>query len=182
MRKCNAVISVLLLVMFLVHMAAGIFKLSGVMPGGGSIMTGISHTMLCLIAVHIIIGVKLTADSVAAVRKSGASYFKENRLFWIKRISGFAVLLFVVCHVVIFLGRNDEAYRLNYFGGIQLISQLLMVLSLAVHILTNIKPLMLSLGIGKAKSFLADALIVAAVLLLVSAAGFVIYYIRWSIM
>ena len=181
MRKCNAVLSMGILALFLIHAIAGAFQLSGFIPGGSAIMQKIAYVMVCLIFIHFIIGVKLTADTLKAIKKSGTSYFKENKLFWVRRISGFAVMLFVICHIIIFLGRNDGAYRLNLFKGVQLTSQLLLVLSIAVHVITNIKPLMIAIGAKSYKVFLTDVILVLSVLLVFMGIAFVIYYLRWNV-
>lgn len=181
MRKCNAVLSIGILALFLIHAISGAFQLFGFISGGSAVMEKIAFAMVCLIFVHFIIGIKLTADTLKAVKKSGASYFKENKLFWIRRISGFAVMLFVIFHIMIFLGTNNVAYRLNLFEGIQLASQLLLVLSVAVHVITNIKPLMISIGTKSYKMFLTDIVLVLSVLLVFMGIAFIIYYLRWNV-
>ena len=139
MRKWNALLSMGILVLFLIHAIAGGFQLAGIFSGGSVLMQGMAWLMLILIVLHMMIGFKLTADTCKTCKESGISYFKENKLFWIRRISGFAVMLFILCHVFIFVGRNQNGiYRLNQFGTIQLISQILLVISIAVHVLTNI--------------------------------------------
>ena len=181
MRKWNAILSMGILALFLIHAIAGSFQLSGFIHGGSAIMEKIARAMVCLIFIHFVIGIKLTADTVKAVKKSGTSYFKENKLFWIRRISGFAVMLFVIFHIMIFLGTNNGAYRLNLFEGIQLSSQLLLVLSVAVHVVTNIKPLMISIGAKSYKMFLTDIILVLSVLLVFMGAAFIVYYLRWNV-
>ncbi len=181
MRKLNAVLSMGILALFIVHAIAGAFQLSGIIPGGSVIMEKIAQVMVCLIFIHFIIGIKLTADTFTAIKKSGTSYFKENKLFWIRRISGLAVMLFVIFHIMIFLGTNNGAYRLNLFEGIQLASQLLLVLSVAVHVITNIKPLMISFGAKSYKVFLTDIILILSVLLVFMGIAFVIYYLRWNV-
>ena len=181
MRKWNAVLSMGILALFLIHAIAGAFQLFGFIPGGSALMQALAYAMVCLIFIHFVIGIKLTADTFKALKKSGASYFKENKLFWIRRISGFAVMIFVLFHIMIFIGRNDGAYRLNLFEGIQLASQLLLVLSVAVHVITNIKPLMLSIGAKSYRAFLTDVILVLSVLLLFMGVAFVIYYLRWNV-
>ena len=73
------------------------------------------------------------------------------------------------------------AYRLRPFGGPQLAEQLLLVLCLGVHILTNLRPLRISLGGRRLGAFLGDALLVLSVLLLVMALAFAVYYRRWNL-
>lgn len=181
MRKWNTLLSICIIILFLIHAVAGGFQLMGLLPGGNGILSVLAKILLLLITIHAVIGVKLTWDSMAACKKSGVSYYKENRLFWARRISGFAVMLFILIHVILFLGKNDGAYRLNYFGSFQLATQILMVLSLAIHMITNINPLMISFGVLKMKEYAVDILVVLSGILLFTGTGFVIYYIRWII-
>lgn len=181
MRKWNAILSMGILALFLIHAIAGAFQLSGFIPGGSAIMEKMAFAMVCLIFIHFVIGIKLTVDTIKAIIKSGTSYFKENKLFWIRRISGLAVMLFVIFHIMIFLGTNNGAYRLNLFEGIQLASQLLLVISVAVHVVTNIKPLMISIGAKSYKMFLTDIILVLSVLLVFMGAAFIVYYLRWNV-
>ena len=179
-RKINAILGTAMIVLFLAHMIMGGLQLAGIMPGGNSLMKIGAVLLFVLTMVHTVIGVILTAATLKARKKSGAGYFRENRLFWVRRISGFALMLFLVSHIMIFSGRtNGEVFRLNLFDIPQLISSLLFVASLLVHIVTNIRPLMLALGAGRAKDFLADCAFVLSVLLLAAGAAFVIYYFRW---
>ncbi|MBR1393362.1 MAG: hypothetical protein IJ561_05955 [Ruminococcus sp.] len=182
MRKLNAVLAMGITALFLVHAITGAFQLMGVMSGGSAFLSVLSWVMLGLIVLHVIISVKLTVDTVVAIKRAKASYFKENKLFWIRRISGLAVMLFIVCHVVIFMGRNEDgAYRLALFEGVQLATQILLVLSLALHILSNIRPLMLALGVKSFKDALIDAMLVLSVIMLFAGAGFAIYWLRWNV-
>ena len=70
--------------------------------------------------------------------------------------------------------------RLEVFNTGRLISQLLMVAALGVHIITNIRPMFISLGIKGIKKYVVDILVVLSVLLLVFAVAFVVYFARWA--
>ena len=182
MRKINAVLSMGILVLFLIHAVTGGLQLSGFLSGGNVVLSVMAWVMLVLIAAHLLIGCKLTADTLRSMKRSGASYFKENQLFWLRRISGFAIMLFIVCHLLIFqTSAEDGAVRLHLFAGVQLVTQLLLVVSIAVHVLSNIRPLMIALGAKRYKTVLLDVLVILATLLLASGIGFVIYYIRWNL-
>ena len=90
-------------------------------------------------------------------------------------------MIFILFHVLIFLGKEENGiYRLHYFGILQLISQILLVISIAVHVLTNIKPLMLAAGTKSYAKILTDILFILSVILILSGIGFVIYYLRWN--
>ncbi|MBR1851759.1 MAG: pilus assembly protein PilX [Lachnospiraceae bacterium] len=182
MRKANAVISMAILVLLVIHAVAGGFQLMGVLSGGNQVLAVLSWIMTGLIALHIIIGVKLTIDTVRAIRKSGVSYPRENRIFWARRISGFAVMLFVFCHIAIFLGPSGEVYRLTVFEEGQLATQILLVLSIAVHVLTNIKPLLISFGIKGFRVYVKDVLFILAIVMLFGGIAMVVYYLRWNVL
>jgi hypothetical protein len=138
--------------------------------------------MVGFIVLHVILSLKLTFDSVRTMRRAGVSYWKENRLFWVRRISGFSLILFMALHAMIFEGDVENgAYRLNLFGGVQLAVNLLMVLSLLIHLSCNIGPLRISLGLEDRKNVRLDILLVLSVLLLLAGIAFVVYYIRWSV-
>lgn len=180
MRKWNAIISAGILILFLVHGVAGAFQMVGVFPGGSAVLKWISWVMMGLMTLHTLIGAKLTRDTILACRKSGASYFKDNKLFWARRISGLAIFVLIFFHVALFMGRNTGVYRLNYFGGAQLVLQILLVLSIAVHVITNVNPLLIAFGMKKVKEYAVDILIVLSVLLMFAGLAFFVYYIRWS--
>ena len=182
MRKLNSVLAMGTVVLFLVHAAVGGLQLAGLLPGGSRVMTILAWAMVAFIALHTLIGIKLTADTLSAMRKSGAGYFRENKLFWVRRISGAAVMLFIVSHIVLFMGETyGGVFGLSLFDGVRLAGQILLVLSAAVHIITNIKPMMISFGIKNGRELSIDILLILSGVLVLAGAGFVVYYIRWRI-
>ena len=181
MRKWNALLSMGILVLFLIHAVLGGFQLAGMMPGGRKILTVLAWLMTVLIAAHGILGCILTVQTLIAQKKAGAAYRKENRLFWTRRMSGFAVMLLILTHIVIFLGSPaGGVYRLHLFGVVQMISQILLVMTVAVHVLTNIKPLMLALGARGFREFFTDILLILSVILCFCGIAFLIYFLRWQ--
>lgn len=180
MRKLNAILAMGTVVMFLVHAVMGGMILMGFIPGGNTVMKVLAEVMMICITGHVILSIKLTADTVIAVKRSGAHYFKENKMFWIRRISGLAVMLFIVAHLEIFGKDGGDPVRLALFEGPQLVTQLLLVVSLIVHILTNIRPLMLSLGAKSYKELALDIVLILSMILLFAGAGFAVYYFRWQ--
>jgi len=181
MRKLNVIVSMLLIILFLIHTIAGSFQLMKIIPGGNELMKNLSYFMLFLIGVHIVIGTKLTIDSVKVGIKSGKFYFRENAVFWTRRITGFAMILLIICHVLLFTS-NGEVFRLNDFNEVQLVFSILLVFTLLVHILANIRPLLISFGISGFRLYIKDILLVLAIISLLGAFAFAIYYLRWNIM
>ena len=178
MRKANAVITAVMMLLFVIHGVMGAFQLIGV---GGIWHKVIARTAAGLCIIHAVIGVKLTVDTIRASKKAGVSYFRENRIFWARRISGFAVLVMLFFHIGAFTTYVDSAVRLLPFGGARLAAQIALVICIAVHIITNVKPMLISFGIKSLKAYAADILFVVSILLLFMAAAFVIYFLRWNV-
>ena len=181
MRRINALLTAGIMILFLLHLFWGVFIMLGVVPGGSDAFSVCSYLMLGLTAAHIGIGCKLTCDTLTAIKRSGVSYPGQNRLFWIRRLSGYALILFMLAHVWVFRGQNiDGAFRLRHYDRMAFAVQILMVISLAVHLLTNIRPLKIAFGIEDRKNSKTDVLIVLSAALVLSAIGFVIYLLRWQ--
>jgi len=186
MRKWNAMISAAILILFLVHAIAGIFELAGLVPGGSTILTACTYIMVVLLVMHVAIGIKLTADTFKAQKAAPGGtpanrYLRENSLFWTRRISGMVLMVMLVFHAVIMSGESGAAYRLNLFEGPQLAASVLLILALAVHILSNIRPLYIAFGIRRGRIYLKDVMFVLAVVLAAACAAFIIYYLRWNV-
>lgn len=171
--------TVCILICFALHGILGALSLVG---AGEETVRVLAYITLGLVAVHVILGVSLTARSIRVWRMTKAPYLKANRLFWARRISGLAVMILLFFHVGAFGYMNGDAYRLSYFGTFRLITQILLVLSIALHIITNVKPMLIALGERKLRTKTGDILLVLAVLLLFFAAAFIIYFIHWNTM
>ena len=178
MRKWNAILTVAIMALFLLHAIFGAFQLFGVGP---TALKAIAWAALALVAAHTLIGVKLTGDSIKVWKKTGVGYFKQNKLFWARRVSGFAVMVLLVFHMTAFGYYSNGAYRLRWFTDYKLATQLLLVAVLAVHIITNVKPMLISFGVRSLKKYVGDILFVLSVLLLFTAAAFIVYYLRWNV-
>lgn len=182
MRKINAILAVSILVLFVMHGIFGGFQVMGVLPGGNTFLTVLAWIMMVLLFAHMAVSIRLTADTMHALKMARKSYFRQNQLFWARRISGFAVILFVIFHIIIFLGKGSgTAYRLVYFGNLQLAGQILLVVSVAVHVLCNIRPLFISCGAGSARNYLKDIVLIVGIILLFTGAAMIIYYLRWNV-
>lgn len=176
MRKLNIFLVAGILITFLLHTIMSSLKLFGADADSMKIM---AYICVGLITAHIIITCILTAQSLKARKLSGAGYFKNNLLFWTRRISGFTILIPLVMHIMIFRGSDMGAFRLEVFNTGRLVSQILLVLTLAFHVLINIRPALISLGVKETKYFSVDIIFVISVVLLIAAAAFGVYYIRW---
>lgn len=177
MRKLNIVVIVGILLTVLCHILIGSFMLLG---ADNTIPEVLSCTALTLTGIHAVISSVLTVKTLRIRKKAGAGYFKENLMFWARRISGFAIIIPLVMHVVIFTGTtNGEMYRLVVFDIGRLISQLLFAATLLLHLVINLNPLLMGMGVRQHKGLSGDLCFVLSVVLLLASVGFLIYYIRW---
>jgi hypothetical protein len=83
---------------------------------------------------------------------------------------------------MVFMQTGTGFFRLGYFGVPQLTGQILMLLALAIHLLSNIKPVAVALGIYGGKGYVRDILLILAIVLAVCAVAFVVYYLRWNVL
>ena len=177
MRKWNLVLVAGMLVTFLIHGIMGALQLAGAAADARQTVGWICVGFLCA---HVAVTLALTVQTLRAGRRAGAGYFRGNELFWLRRISGFAILPPLAAHLLIFRASAAAAYRLQVFTTGRLISQLLLVIAIALHVLTNIRPVLIALGIRDRRALAVDLLLVLAVLLLLFGAAFVLYYLRWA--
>ena len=178
MRKINAVLSMVILLLFLMHGAAGAMQMIGL---SRSVFRVLAWTMTALIAIHAVIGIIMTYRTLLAMKRSSAHYWKGNQLFWARRISGFAIMIFILLHVTAFGHSAEGAYRLRRFDAFRLSAQILLVISIAVHVITNVKPMLISLGIKSLKEYVPDILVALSIMMIIMALAFVIYYLRWNV-
>ena len=178
MRKANAIVVSLMIVALLAHMILGGLELAGI---GGMPMRWLSDSLLLIVGVHIVLSTILTVKSIIAIKKSGTHYFKENKLFWLRRFSGLLIIVGLVFHLIIFYSKDNEAYRLEAFNFVYLASQIILILFIAIHVISNIKPVLISFGITSLKRFSVDILFILSIALLLSLVAFIIYYVRWQV-
>ncbi len=180
MRKWNGWISLAIIALLLLHGITGGFQLLGVMAGGKQWRSVLSYAMAAFLCVHMIIGIYLTWDGFRKGGWAHVLYKKENLAFWTRRISGLAIVLFGVYHALFFSQRGDGAFRLKLFEGPQLAASLLLVAAVAVHLLSNIRPLLITFGARRVRKLLGDILFLLAVVMLFAAVAFIVYYLRWN--
>ena len=166
MRKLNTILSVLLLFICLLHGLMGSFMLLGISSGAGKFLAWIGVGIL---AAHTVLGLLLTAQTFRASRSGGKLYGKQNALFWARRTSGLAILLMLFFHIGVFGRVQDGVYILFPFTTVRLLTQLLLVASVFVHLLLNLRPLLVSLGIVRDKEQRGDLYLILSILVLFAA-------------
>lgn len=177
-RKCNAILTMVILALFIAHAVLGILNLMDVTV---IVTKYMAWVMVGLIGVHAVLSTILTVQSLVAAKRSGAPYFRKNRLFWARRLSGYLIVALIFFHVTAFGHTENGVYRLTFFEPFQLVTQILLVATIALHVLTNVKPVLIALGIRRLKPRAGDILFFLTLLLIAAAVGFIIYFIRWNV-
>ena len=127
-----------------------------------------------------VLGLLLTAQIFRASRYGGKPYGKQNALFWARRASGLAILLMLFFHIGVFGKVQNGVYILFPFTTVRLLTQLLLVASVFVHLLLNLRPLLVSLGIVRDKEQRGDLYLILSILVLFAAGSIILYYIGWN--
>ena len=177
MRKLNVFLVAGIFITFIIHALMASLRLFGAETDTVKIIAFICAGLICA---HVAVTVILTVQTLHARKKSGAGYFRSNLMFWARRISGLTILIPLLMHIFIFSGTGDDAFRLVTFTTGRFISQIFLVVTIAFHGLINIRPLMISLGAKSPKLFSADLIFIISVILLIAAAAFSFYYLRWT--
>lgn len=177
MRKANAIISLALIILLCIHGILGAMSLYGI---GYVTLRPLAWVMLGLLASHIVLSCILTARTIAALRRTGTCYWKQNRLFWIRRLSGLAILVLLFLHLTVFSTARTGGL-LHWFHVADLLSQLLFVAAIAVHVLSNLRPLLIALGRNRVRERAANILLALCIFLLFMAGGMLVYFLRWNV-
>ena len=93
---------------------------------------------------------------------------------------GVAILLMLFFHIGVFGRVQDGVYILFPFTTVRLLTQLLLVASVFVHLLLNLRPLLVSLGIVRDKEQRGDLYLILSILVLFAAGSIILYYIGWN--
>lgn len=176
LRKINIFCIIGIVVTLLAHGIMGSLLITG---AGTDALKNVARASVGFICAHIIITSILAAQTLHAGRMTGRSYFRNNAMFWARRISGLVILIPLYMHLVIFTSEVGDAYRLQAFTTGRLVSQILLIAAIALHVLINIRPLLISLGIRDLKAFSIDTMLVISIMLLLFGIAFCVYYMRW---
>ena len=91
------------------------------------------------------------------------------------------ILALVAFHLTAFGYTEGGVFRLVPFDLFRLVTQILFILSIAVHIITNVKPMLITFGVKRLRPKAGDILFFISAVLLFMTIGFIIYYIRWQL-
>jgi succinate dehydrogenase/fumarate reductase cytochrome b subunit len=177
-RKWNAILSAVILILFALHGILGAFSLFGT---GIVIIQRLARVLFVLVALHGLICILLTVQSVKVWIGTGAPYTEENKSFWVRRISGVVILILMCFHMITFGAATGEMYGAAGFSIGKLVMQLVFIGAILTHIAGNSKPLFVALGNENSEKRTTNFLFVFSILLFIMAAGMIVYYVRCSL-
>ena len=171
------IISALLIGLILLHGVLVSFRFLGVGESSGLLF---ARTGFVLLAAHTVFGVILTIQTIhIEARGKGKLYLRANSVFWVKRLTGIAILCSLYFHFGMFGTTVDGKFELLPFTTIKLIDMLVLVISLLIHIGINIRSLLVSMGIFAPKRRRWDIALVLSVILVFIAVSLILYYLSW---
>lgn len=178
MRKLNGILARVVVVLFLIHAVMGCFMLQG-----RSSVSCFQLTILLLAAVilHAVLGVIATIKAVRSGGSSGKWYLKQNKGFWIKRVSGAAILLLLIFHMSVYVTSSNGVYFLREFTWMSLLSQLLFVLAIFIHLYVSLEGMLIARGILEYKERKKDWLLVLSIFMLMIVITIIMYFVQWQI-
>ena len=174
MRKCNTIVSLLMVFLFLIHIIMGSTVLLNWSTNAGKMFSRIGVTIFLI---HLIIGIILTIRTFSSHNKNQKNYVKENSSFWARRISGIAFLILMPFHFGVFGKMVNGIYVLSPFTTTKLITQLLMITALFVHLFTNVRPLFMSMGITVKSNERNVVYTILSAAMIFTFVGFISYYL-----
>ena len=177
MRKWNNFLVRMILILFLLHALMGSLLLLGLSTIS---FAPLSWLLLAAVGLHAVFSGIATVHAMQSGKASGKWYLRQNAAFWTKRISGLAILVLLVFHITAYTTRVNGVFFLKEFTAARLITQLLLILSIFVHLAVSIKSMLIAKGTVRFKERTADWMLVLSIMLLFFAAAVILYYIQWQ--
>jgi hypothetical protein len=171
LRKWNAVLSAVLLLLFAAHGVVGSVLLLGI---GTILIKPLARGLFVVAAIHTIIGIILTVQSCSVWHRTKSPYLKNNSSFWIRRLSGIAIGVLMCLHLSMF-GHTPSGT--NQAWILDLILQLLLVGSILIHIVCNVKPMLVAFGCKAGLKQKGIVIAVFSAIIAFCGSGMIVYYV-----
>lgn len=179
MRKLNTYLSLALCLVFLLHLVMGSFMILGIGHNGGKLL---AIAGACALVIHVALSAYSTGRTMTRLGlRHLLQYGWANRLFWLRRLSGLAILILLFGHIGLFGAVIDGQYVLFDFTWPKALLQGTFLTALCVHIATNMRPLFVSLGWSGIAGRCRDVYASLVVFYLFSIVALIIYYVGWQL-
>ena len=178
MRKWNNILARVMIVLFLLHALMGSLMLLGL---SNISFKPLSWLLFAAVIAHGILGILATVQAVKSGQNSGKWYVRQNAAYWTKRFSGLAILILLCFHISAYTTTVGGAFFLKEFTFGRMAAQLLLILSIFIHLAVSVKSTLIAKGVVKFKERTVDWMMVLSLMMLFFAAAVVIYFIQWQI-
>ena len=178
MRKFNSILTILIMLLFIDHITFGSLHFLGTKFG---IAAPFAMTMMILVLIHAVVSIIITIRAEVAGFKTKARYNKENRQFWQRRASGIAILVLALVHANVMQKGENGIPKLSRMPRVFSLILPLLMLSVAIHISQNIRPLLISMGVKnreKKEKIIKLLIILFTIIAIVSYGVFVVSKIK----
>lgn len=178
MKRLNHFLATAALILFAVHALAGVAILTGLyyVP-----LKWLSYVLFAVVIAHAGVSIALSLQAFRAGARSGKWYVGENAVFWIKRISGFAMLFMIFFHMNTYTYTSGDFFELKQFTLLRLISQLVFAAVVFLHIFISIKGYLINKGVTKIRQGTLTLCLAFAILLLLVIVSYVVYFWAWNV-
>ena len=178
MRKWNNLLARIIIVLFLLHALMGSLMLLGL---SNISFKPLSWLLFAAVIAHGVLGILATVQAVKGGRQSGKWYLRQNAVYWTKRFSGLAILILLCFHISAYTTAVGNAFFLKEFTFGRMVAQLLLILSIFLHLAVSVKSMLIAKGVVEFKERTIDWMMVLSLMMLFFAAAVVIYFIQWQI-
>lgn len=177
MRKWNNILARVILILFLLHAFMGSLMLLGVSDLS---VRPLSWLLLAAVAAHGVLGILSTIRAVKSGRHSGKWYLQQNAAYWTKRFSGLAILILLGFHITAYTTTIGSHFYLKEFTFGRMAAQILLILSIFVHLAVSVKAMLIAKGVRQFKERTIDWMMVLSLLMLFFAVAVIFYFIQWQ--
>lgn len=178
MRKWNNILARVVIGLFLLHAWMGSLILLGV---SNISFRPLSWLLFGTVIAHGVLGILATVQAVKSGKTNGKWYLCQNAVYWTKRFSGLAILILLCFHISAYTTVVGGAFFLKEFTLGRMMAQLLLILSVFIHLAVSIKSMLIAKGVLKFREQTVDWMMVLSLMMLFFAAAVVIYFIQWQI-
>lgn len=173
LRRINHILSIILLIFLEIHIIASSFLMFG---WSRVILEHVARVEFILVMCHALIGMILTFRN-RPLRNSN-KYMKENRLYWLRRVTGIGILILAMPHISMFVKWHDDTFAvLKKIKAVQMGMHMLFIAFIMVHLAINIKPMLISMGVKKYKVVGAIIQAVTGIFTIFAAIASIVYYV-----
>ena len=177
MRKWNNILARVILVLFLLHALMGSLMLLGV---SNLSVRPLSWLLLAAVAAHGVLGIVSTIRAFKSGKHSGKWYLQKNAAYWTKRFSGLAILLLLGFHITAYTTTIGSHFYLKEFTFGRMAAQILLILSIFVHLAVSVKAMLIAKGVRQFKERTIDWMMVLSLMMLFFAVAVILYFIQWQ--